>query len=279
MTTIAYDLPVEDYVDRLSATHHVTHESYKKTSVTLHHNAGNLTHAGILAVWTTRPASAHFDVDSKGAVAQYVKVDEYAWATGSTHGNETSISIEMADATFSPNWAVSETTWKAAARLAAWLFVHEIKARPNASNFFPHRHWSATDCPGPYVIKHFNEILVEAQVQYDKFMSGKPSHTAPIVKKKTIVEIAHEVIAGKWGSGPDRTHRLLVAGYDPNAVQVEVNREMRGTGSTARKSIYEIAHEIVEGKGDWGTGDVRIARLTRAGYSANAVQAEVNKLV
>jgi hypothetical protein len=279
VTTIGYDLPVEDYVDRLSATHHVTHTSHKKTSVTLHHNAGNLTHAGVLSVWTTRPASAHFDVDAKGAVAQYVKVDEYAWATGSTLGNENSISIEMADATFAPNWEVSETTWKAAARLAAWLFAHVIHVRPNASNFFPHRHWSNTDCPGPYVVKHFNAILVEAQNQYDKFKAGSPSTATPVAHKKTIVEIAHEVRAGKWGSGPDRTHRLLVAGYDPNAVQAEVNREMRGTASTAKKSIVEIAREIIEGKGDWGTGDVRIARLTRAGYSANAVQAEVNKLV
>lgn len=275
MTTIDYDQPVEDFVDRLSATGHVTHESFTKKSVTIHHNGGNLTHNGILTTWTTRRASAHFDVDSKGKVAQYVKVDEYAWAVGSTLGNETSISIEMANSTFAPNWEVSETTWKAAARLAAWLFVHEIKARPNASNFLPHRHWSSTDCPGPYIVKNFNAVLVEAQVQYDEFMKGKPAHTPPPPSKKTVVEIAHEVIAGKWGNGPDRTHRLLVAGYDPNAVQVEVNREMRGTGSTARKSIEEIAKEVIAGK--WGNGDDRIARLTRAGYSSNAVQAEVNR--
>jgi hypothetical protein len=275
MTTIGYDQPVADYIERLDATHHVTHESFTKKKVTLHHNGGNLTHDGILTTWKTRPASAHFDVDAKGKVAQYVRVNEYAWATGSTLGNEESISIEMADATFAPNWEVSETTWKAAARLAAWLFAHVIKARPNASNLLPHRHWSATDCPGPYVIKHFNEILVECQKQYDAFMDGKPAHTPPPPSKKTIVEIAHEVLAGKWGNGPDRTHRLLVAGYDPNAVQAEVNRESRGTGSTAKKSIVEIAHEVREGK--WGNGDDRIARLTRAGYSANAVQAEVNR--
>lgn len=277
MTTIDYDLPVKDFIAGLDGSHHVTHESFTKKSVTLHHNAGNLTHEGVLTVWKTRPASAHFDVDSKGDVAQYVRVSEYAWATGSTLGNEQSISIEMADATFAPNWEVSETTWKSAARLAAWLFAHVIKARPNASNLLPHRHWSSTDCPGPFVVKHFNEILVECQNQYDKFMSGKPAHTPPPTSKKTIVEIAHEVIAGKWGSGPDRTHKLLVAGYDPNAVQTEVNREMRGTGNPARKSIEEIAREVIAGK--WGTGSDRTARLSRAGYNANAVQAEVNLLL
>jgi len=163
-------------------------------------------------------------VDAKGAVAQYVRVKEYAWATGSTLGNETSISIEMADATFAPNWEVSETTWKAAARLAAWLFFHEIGARPSPANFFPHRHWSNTDCPGPFVVRNFNKILVEAQVQYDKFKAGDPDKTHPVPPhKKSVVEIAHEVLAGKWGNGPDRIHRLEAAGYDPAVVQRLVN--------------------------------------------------------
>jgi hypothetical protein len=280
MSTIDYDKPVEDFIDRLSATGHVTHESYKKTSVTLHHNAGNLTHAGCLSVWTTRPASAHFDVDAKGAVAQYVKVDEYAWATGSTIGNQSSISIEMADATFAPNWEVGEDTWKSAARLAAWLFYNVIHARPTASNLFPHRHWSSTACPGPWVVKNFNMILVEAQTQYDKFKAaGNPpaKEPTPSPTKKTAVELAKEVIAGKWGNGPDRTHRLLVAGYDPNAVQVEVNKILRGKPNPAQSSIAEIAREVIAGK--WGNGSDRIARLTRAGYSPNAVQTEVNRLL
>lgn len=277
MSAIAYDKPVADYIDRLSATGHVTHESHKKTSVTLHHNAGNLTHDGCLSVWTTRPASAHFDVDAKGSVAQYVKVDEYAWAVGSTFGNETSISIEMADASFAPNWEVSETTWKSAARLAAWLFAHVIHARPNARNLLPHRHWSSTACPGPWVVKNFNTILVECQKQYDSIMAGEtaPEHPEP-PKKKSVVEIAREVIQGKWGDGPDRTHKLLVAGYDPNTVQVEVNRIMRGTGSHLLP-LVEIAKEVIAGK--WGDGVDRVGRLSRAGYNASEVQTEVNRLL
>jgi hypothetical protein len=277
MTTIGYDQPVADYVDRLSATGHVTHESYKKTSVTLHHNGGNLTHDGILTTWTTRRASAHFDVDAKGKVAQYVKVDEYAWAVGSLAGNESSISIEMANSTFAPHWEVSETTWKAAARLAAWLFAHVIHARPNARNLLPHRHWSSTDCPGPYVVAHFNDILVECQKQYDKIMAGDsaPEHPEP-PKHKSIAEIAREVIQGKWGNGPDRVHRLLVAGYDPNAVQVEVNRIERGTHSHLLP-LVEIAKEVIAGK--WGNGVDRVGRLQRAGYNVKEVQDEVNRLL
>lgn len=42
--------------------------------------------------------------------------------------------------------------------------------------------------------------------------------------RKPIAVIAREVIAGKWGNGPDRVARLNRAGYDAVAVQHEVNR-------------------------------------------------------
>lgn len=42
--------------------------------------------------------------------------------------------------------------------------------------------------------------------------------------KKTVAQIAKEVIAGKWGNGDDRVKKLKKAGYDPTKVQAEVNR-------------------------------------------------------
>ena len=41
--------------------------------------------------------------------------------------------------------------------------------------------------------------------------------------KKSVEEIAREVIAGKWGNGEERKKRLIAAGYDYNAVQAKVN--------------------------------------------------------
>lgn len=45
--------------------------------------------------------------------------------------------------------------------------------------------------------------------------------------KKSIDEIAREVIQGKWGNGTDRKSRLANAGYDYNAVQKRVNELMK----------------------------------------------------
>ncbi|WP_044367714.1 peptidoglycan recognition protein family protein, partial [Streptomyces natalensis] len=177
--TIAYDRPVSNLIDQLSATGHVTHTPYRKTSVTLHHNDGNvsrLSHQGVLNGWKTRKASAHFDVDAAGAVAQYVKVNEYAWAVGNKAGNQSSISIEMANATLGPNWTVAEATWKNAARLAGWNFAKVIGERPSKSNLFYHHHWTSTVCAGPYMNKIYDQVLAAAQEAYDHF---KDSHPTP----------------------------------------------------------------------------------------------------
>lgn len=41
--------------------------------------------------------------------------------------------------------------------------------------------------------------------------------------KKTVTELANEVLAGKWGNGQARVDALKKAGYDPAAVQAKVN--------------------------------------------------------
>lgn len=281
--TIAYDKPVRNLIDQLSATGHVSHRSYKKTSVTLHHNGGRLSHDGVLNVWKTRPASAHFDVDSSGAVAQYVKVNEYAWAVGNLSGNQSTISIEMANTTLSPGWTVADATWKSASRLAGWLFFKVVGDRPTKSNFFYHHHWSATECAGPYMDKIYDKVLAEAQKSYDAFKkaSSTPSSPHPSTpSKKSVDEIAREVIAGKWDNGPARVRKLIAAGYNPKAVQDRVDELMKqdhvATGPKGRKTYRQLADEVWRGL--WGNDPERSKKLKAAGYDPAHVQREVNRL-
>lgn len=51
---------------------------------------------------------------------------------------------------------------------------------------------------------------------------------APVLApKKTVDELAREVIRGDWGAGEDRRKRLTAAGYDYDAVQNRVNQIMK----------------------------------------------------
>lgn len=45
--------------------------------------------------------------------------------------------------------------------------------------------------------------------------------------KKSVSEIAREVIAGKWGNGAERTNKLKAAGYNSTTIQNEVNKLLK----------------------------------------------------
>ena len=95
--------------------------------------------------------------------------------------------------------------------------------------------------------------------------------------KKSNTEIAKEVIQGKWGNGAERKKRLEDAGYDYAAVQKEVERLLAGQKKPVKKSVDEVAREVIAGK--WGNGAKRVYNLTKAGYNYVAVQKRVNEIL
>ena len=54
----------------------------------------------------------------------------------------------------------------------------------------------------------------------------KPKPQAGGKAKKSVEDVAREVIAGKWGVNPERKDRLIRAGYNYLAVQAAVNKLM-----------------------------------------------------
>ena len=58
---------------------------------------------------------------------------------------------------------------------------------------------------------------------FDTYITTKSGTAVTTSSKKSIDEIAREVIQGLWGNGQDRKDRLTKAGYDYSAVQKRVN--------------------------------------------------------
>ena len=85
------------------------------------------------------------------------------------------------------------------------------------------------------------------------------------------------MIRGEWGNGSDRRIRLTQADYDYDAVQKRVNEILTGASAPAKKSIDELAREVI--RGEWGNGSDRRVRLTQAGYDYDAVQKRVNEIL
>ena len=60
----------------------------------------------------------------------------------------------------------------------------------------------------------------------------KDETPAPSTPKKSVEELAKEVLANKWGTGDTRKQALTNAGYDYNAVQAKVNEILKNSNNT-----------------------------------------------
>ena len=78
-----------------------------------------------------------------------------------------------------------------------------------------------------------NVDMNESFKNYPSIINNNSSSTNTSTRK-TIEQLAKEVLAGDWGNGDDRKNRLTAEGYDYNAVQTRVNEL---SGVTDRKSV------------------------------------------
>jgi len=92
----------------------------------------------------------------------------------------------------------------------------------------------------------------------------------------SYAQVAQEVLNGKWGANPERADRLSAEGYDPGAVQTEVNRRLGGGAPSAyRDDVATVALQVT--RGQWGEDAECRRRLEGAGYNLFEVQAEIDK--
>jgi len=94
-------------------------------------------------------------------------------------------------------------------------------------------------CAGDVLVtmtKGHTVIVTEGYPREDEKPTAKPT-TKPSAKpkpdkaagkaKKSIEEVASEIIAGKWGNNPERKEKLIKAGYVPAEVQAVVNKLLK----------------------------------------------------
>lgn len=94
-----------------------------------------------------------------------------------------------------------------------------------------------------------------------------------ISNRKSVNQVAQEVINGVYGTGSERYTRLVNEGYDYNQIQEEVSKIL----NSQKKSIDDVAREVIEGK--WGNAPERYYRLQQEGYNPSEVQNKVNQML
>lgn len=93
--------------------------------------------------------------------------------------------------------------------------------------------------------------------------------------KKSVDEVAKEVIRGEWGNGDERYNRLTNAGYNYNEIQSKVNELLNSNKPTPAPTpsvdILDLVRKTI--RGDFGNGEARRKAL---GSNYDEVQRQVN---
>ncbi len=235
----------------------------KPTRIVVHNTANDATAKNEVAymIRNNNEVSFHYAVDDK-EIVQGIPENRNAWHAGDGakgKGNREGIAIEIC---YSKSGGSKFTK---AEENAVELIVDILKRYGwGIDKVTKHQDYSKKYCP--------HRTL---DLGWDRFIGMIKNKLSP--KKKTILEVAQEVLKGKWGNGQERKKKLTQAGYNYNKVQAKVNELVGGKSTPAKKSNEEIAKEVIAGK--WGNGAARKTKLEKAGYNYSVIQALVNKLL
>ena len=235
-----------------------------------------------------RNASCNYGIGSDGRVVLVVDEKDRSWCSSSSSNDNRAVTIECASDKSAP-YAMNSVVYEKLVRLCAdiclrngiktllWLGSKEktlaYTPKKGEAVLTAHRWFANKSCPGDWLYSRYGDLAKRVNKMLGSSGSIPSSQTAP--SRKSVEEIAREVIAGKWGNGDERRRKLAASGYSYAEVQATVialqNKAREG------KSVTEVAKEVIYGR--WGNGDTRIRKLKAAGYNPDTVQKEVNRLM
>lgn len=126
-----------------------------------------------------REVSANYVVGTDGSIGLSVPESARAWTSSSNYNDQRAITIEVASDTKAP-CAVTGKAYTALINLCAdicarngikkliWKNDASLIGQPDRQNMTVHRWFSATDCPGDYLMNHMNDIASKTNAKIIK---------------------------------------------------------------------------------------------------------------
>ncbi|MBR6051144.1 MAG: N-acetylmuramoyl-L-alanine amidase [Clostridia bacterium] len=169
-------------------------EGQRIEKVTLHHMAGVLTarRCGDIFAVPGREGSAHYGIGYEGEIAQYVSESDTAWADGNWDSNIRSVTIECSNDERGGDWHVSDATIASLTELLADIAIRNgLGFYEKGRNLTWHQMYSATACPGPYMLSRMDDIVRHANDRITQKQGGGGMVVTP-------VSISYQVNDGRW---------------------------------------------------------------------------------
>lgn len=216
--------------------------------VGIHYNAADFTVEECYNTWLTRVASAHYQVESGGRTGQLVWDGDTGWSLNDFDANQRSINLEHANL---PDGTITEACLDAGAHLVAAICKYYGLGRPEWDvNVFPHKHFSATSCPGQIYGSQKDAYIQRAQMWYDKMINPEPA-PEPVIPLPDALKKFTDLVPGEWYIGSlDKAVQLgYIHGYS-DTIMAPNNYITRGQATViianAADATFEHPYEDVD---------------------------------
>lgn len=144
----------------------------KIDTITIHHTAGVLSVEALGEDFANpaRKASSNYGIGNDGRIACYVGEEDTAWTSSSRDNDSRAVTIEVVNSRTGEPWPVSEQAMAALIGLLVdickrnniprllWKNDKTLVGQPDKQNMTIHRWFSATACPGQYLLNRMGEI-------------------------------------------------------------------------------------------------------------------------
>lgn len=137
----------------------------KITEICIHHTAGVMSIEGIGTLWQTvgRNGSSNYGIGNDGRIGCYVDECDTAWCNSNWNSNCRSVSIETSNSSNGGNWPVSDNALNSLIKLVADIAKRNGMGKlVKGKNLTWHSMYTATACPGPYLLSKIDYIIEQA---------------------------------------------------------------------------------------------------------------------
>lgn len=185
-------------------------------TITIHHMAGNFSieTCGNIFQRKGRNASSNYGIDSDGRIGCYVDEEHRAKTSSNWKNDARAITIEVANDVCGDNWHVSDKAMTSLILLLIdvcsrykilplkWeLDKAKRKAHFDGANMTIHRDFTATLCPGPYLLSKMEYIANTVTSRCD----ATDIQTSPVNNGYYLVRVTTNVLNIRSSAGTDYT--------------------------------------------------------------------------
>lgn len=191
-------------------------------AIVIHHQASSLTGSQIAQVFKARHSSATYSIASDGTITQHVSEADRPWTTSGADPDDRSITIEVANDSFSPTWTVSDAALQATIELCADICkrygIKSLCYNGKHGTLLRHCDYSATACPGPYIKAKTAYICAQVNAKLANTSAQKTTQTTARSGAKYRVQCG--VFSDK-SNADALSARLTAAGFANAVVAVK----------------------------------------------------------